>query len=80
MKNWILADYERPRKHPYSKPPQLIEYALRRVCRPGDLILDPFAGPGSSRVACENLAMDSVFRGCDIDPAYAETGPMGKPL
>jgi DNA modification methylase len=52
VKNWILADYERPRKHPYSKPPQLIEYALRRVCRPSDLVLDPFAGSGSSRVAC----------------------------
>ena len=47
VKNWYLADYEIPRSHPYSKPPELIEYILRRVCRRGDLVLDPFAGSGS---------------------------------
>jgi len=57
LKNWFLADYEIPRAHPYSKPPELIEYILRRVCRRGDAVLDPFAGSGSSRVACENLKL-----------------------
>jgi hypothetical protein len=33
VKNWLQADYEIPRRHPYSKPPELIEYILRRVCR-----------------------------------------------
>ena len=72
VKNWIIADYEIPRAHPYSKPPEVIEYVLRRVCRRGDIILDPFAGSGSSRVACEKLALDLVWRGCDIDPAFSE--------
>jgi adenine-specific DNA-methyltransferase len=75
VKNWVVADYEIPRAHPYSKPPEVIEYVLARVCRRGDLILDPFAGSGSSRVAAEKLGLDLVWRGCDIDPQYAETMP-----
>jgi hypothetical protein len=71
VKNWYQADYEIPRNHPYSKPPELIAYILARVCRPGDLVLDPFAGSGSSRVAAEKLGL--LWRGCDIDPQFAET-------
>jgi DNA modification methylase len=73
VKNWLVADYEKPRAHPYSKPPEVIEYVLARVCRRGDLVLDPFAGSGSSRVAAEKLGLDLVWRGADIDPQYAET-------
>jgi DNA modification methylase len=75
LKNWFQADYEIPRAHPYSKPPELLEYILARVCRRGDLVLDPFAGSGSSRVATEKLGLDLVWRGCDIDPQFAEAEP-----
>ena len=68
----IEADYERPRIHAYSKPPIVCETILKRVCRPGDLVIDPFAGSGSSRVACENLKLDLRWSGPDIDPQYAE--------
>ena len=68
----IEANYPAKRPHPYSKPPIVYEHILKRVVRPGDLISDPFAGSGSSRVACENLDMGLVFRGADIDPQYAE--------
>ncbi len=34
--------------------PAVYEHILRRVCRPHDLILDPFAGSGSSRTAAYN--------------------------
>jgi DNA modification methylase len=72
VKNWFQADYEIPRRHPYSKPPELIAYILARVCRPGDLVLDPFAGSGSSRDAAEKLGLR--WRGCDIDPQFAGPG------
>lgn len=72
IKNWLIADYEFPRAHPYSKPPEVIEYVLRRVCRRGDVVLDPFAGSGSSRVAAEKLGLDLIWKGCDVDPAFAE--------
>ncbi len=72
----VEADYERPRLHHYSKPPEVYEHILRR----GDTVLDPFAGSGSSRTACGNLDMGLRWSGCDIDPAYAETELEGGPL
>ncbi len=74
VKNWIVADPPggNAKEHPYQKPIPLLEYILRRVCGPGDMVLDPFAGSGSSRTACANLKLDLIWRGCDIDPAYAE--------
>jgi DNA modification methylase len=73
LKNWFLADYEIPRAHPYSKPPELLEYILRRVCRRGDTVLDPFAGSASSRTAAEKLGLELNWYGCDIDREFAET-------
>ena len=43
------------REHPTMKPPELIGVALRNSSRRGDLVLDPFAGSGSTLVACERL-------------------------
>ena len=45
------ANYE----HPTEKPPQLHEKALRRCTKPGQIVLDCFAGSGSLLVACEQL-------------------------
>ena len=39
--------------HPTMKPLELIERALGASSRPGDLVLDLFAGSGSTLVACE---------------------------
>jgi len=70
----IRADYDRQARktHPQAKPAAVCEYILARVCRPGDLVLDPFAGSGSSRVAAKKLGLN--WRGCDIDPQFAEAG------
>jgi DNA modification methylase len=52
--------------------PEVLGQMLARVCRRGDLVLDPFAGSGSSRVAAEKLGLDLRWAGCDIDPQFAE--------
>jgi len=67
----VRADYPARRAHPYQKPAAVYEHILARACLAGDLVLDPFAGSGTSRDAAARL--DLVWRGCDIDPAYAET-------
>ena len=54
--------------HPCQKPVALIARCLRASTRPGDLVLDPFAGLGSSGVAAMGLGRD--FLGCDSDPGY----------
>ena len=42
--------------HPAQKPVELIEKILKSVTDVGDMVLDPFAGTGSTAVACENLS------------------------
>lgn len=70
VRNVVVADYPSRRVHPYEKPPELFRHVFPRCCRPGDLVLDPFAGSGvSGRVARE---FGLRWAGCDIDPAYAE--------
>jgi len=71
IRNVVTADYPARRSHPYEKTAAVYEHILARVCRPGDLVLDPSAGSGSSRDAAGKLGL--VWRGCDIDAAFAET-------
>jgi DNA modification methylase len=71
--NVVYADYPARRPHPYSKPEATYTHVLRRICRPGDLVLDPFAGSATSRSAALALGLD--WRGCDVDRDFAETCP-----
>lgn len=41
--------------HPTSKPPTLYDKLLRRCTKPGDIILDLFAGSGTSIISAEQL-------------------------
>jgi len=52
------------------KPVRLIAALLEKVTRRGDIVLDPFAGSGSTLIACELLGRR--FLGLEIDPAYAQ--------
>src|SRR5436190_3160029 len=54
-----VLEVERPRQsqeHPTMKPPALIEIALRNSTRRGEVVLDPFAGSGSTMVAAERTS------------------------
>lgn len=57
--NKLLGDVIECRKdsalgHPAQKPVALIENLLARSARPGDRVLDPFAGSGATIEACNN--------------------------
>jgi DNA modification methylase len=65
----IEADYPTKRSHPYGKPERVFEDILVRFCRPGELVIDPFAGSGVSGRVAERLGL--VWRGCDVDPRFA---------
>lgn len=69
IRNVIEADYPTKRAHPYEKPADVFRHIFPRICRPGDLVLDPFAGSGATgRVASEfNLR----WEGCDIDADFS---------
>jgi DNA modification methylase len=65
--------YDRPSKntvHPTAKPVALLERLLQNSSRRGDLILDPFAGSGSTLIACERLNRKCIS--VEIDPAYCD--------
>ena len=55
-------------KHPTQKPISLIGYILRALSNPGDLVLDPFSGSGSTAIACHRLNRD--FIAIEIDTEY----------
>lgn len=60
---------EQDRLHLTQKPDEVMRWAVK-ICRPGGLVLDPFAGSGSTGVAA--LATGRRFVGVERDPAYAE--------
>lgn len=62
-------DEKRYGKHPTQKPVALIERCLRASTHPGDLVLDPFAGSGSTGIAA--LKTRRRFIGVEVDSNYA---------
>lgn len=48
-------------KHPTVKPVDLMAYLCRLVTRPGGLVLDPFAGSGTTGMACMREGLDAIL-------------------
>lgn len=60
------------RFHPTQKPTQLWLQILDFYTKEGDLILDPFAGSQSLRIACHKLNRNYI--GFEIDKTYYDKG------
>lgn len=60
----------RANNHPTVKPMDLMRYLCRLVTPAGGLVLDPFAGSGSTGRAA--IAEGFQFVGIELDPEYAE--------
>ena len=58
------------RIHPTQKPLDLFRELIRKHSSPGDLVIDPFLGSGTTAVAA--LQEDRLFAGCDIDESYTQ--------
>src|SRR5271169_7044100 len=58
------------RLHPTMKPVELIERALLNSSKTGDVVVDLFAGSGSTLIACERRGRKA--RLMEIDPRYAD--------
>ncbi len=47
--------------HPTVKPVALMEYLVKLVTREGQTVLDPFAGSGTTGIACKNLNRNAIL-------------------
>jgi len=56
------------KQHPTEKPPELAAHFIRLHTKPGDTVLDPFMGSGSTGVAALQLGRN--FIGIELDPRW----------
>lgn len=72
-KQTTVIDWDRPSKndlHPTMKPVGLFDYQIRNSSKSGDIILDPFAGSGTTLMACEQNGRKSFSM--ELDPKYVD--------
>jgi DNA modification methylase len=67
---WEIPRPHRSDLHPTMKPVELVARALRNSSRVGELLLDPFAGSGSTLIAADQL--DRRCYCLEIDPRYCD--------
>jgi len=67
---WFIDKPHRNDLHPTMKPVELVERAISNSSRKGDLILDPFAGAGSTVLAAERTGRRAAV--VEIDPKYVD--------
>ena len=56
--------------HPTMKPVELVERAIRNSSRPGDIVLDPFGGSGTTLIAAEKSGRIGWL--IELDPKYVD--------
>ena len=56
--------------HNTMKPVELVERAIRNSSRPGQLILDPFGGSGTTLIAAEKAQRRAAL--IELDPQYVD--------
>lgn len=56
------------RQHPTEKPVELAEHFIRLHTQPGDTVLDPFMGVGTTALACQRLGRK--FIGIELDAQF----------
>ena len=71
-KQGTVLRFDRPvrsAEHPTMKPVKLFDYLIHNSSRPGDIVLDPFAGSGTTLAACEQSGRTAYV--AELDPGYA---------
>jgi DNA modification methylase len=72
-KQSTVVEWDKPSKselHPTMKPVGLLAYLVSNSSQIGGIVLDPFAGSGSTLIACHQ--QHRVARLVELDPKYAD--------
>ena len=56
--------------HPTEKPTSILEYMIKKSSNEDDIILDPFAGGGSTLIASKNLNRNAI--GIELEENYVD--------
>jgi len=64
----IIKERENKNYHSTVKPIALMEYLIKMVTKPGGIVLDPFAGSGSTLVAAKQNGFNYI--GIEITEEY----------
>lgn len=67
---WQIARPADAPLHPVMKPLALMERAINNSSQAHDLVFDPFAGSGSTLIACERT--DRACAAIELDPVYVD--------
>jgi len=67
---WQIKKPHKNDLHPTMKPVELVERAIRNSSRPGDVVLDPFGGSGTTLIAAEKSGRTA--RLIELDPKYVD--------
>ncbi|MGG5492758.1 DNA methyltransferase [Ochrobactrum sp. BD61] len=71
MPDVIDFPYAGNRLHPTQKPVEALIPLIEAFTKPGDLVLDPFCGSGSTLAAAQQLGRDWI--GIDLDSRHHQT-------
>jgi site-specific DNA-methyltransferase (adenine-specific) len=66
----VCGTFKERGEHPCQMPEALLERIVRVASNPGDLVLDPFAGSGTTLAAAKKLGRK--YLGCEMSEAYVE--------
>lgn len=67
---WQIKKPAKNDLHPTMKPVELVERAIRNSSRPGDVVLDPFGGSGTTLIAAEKSGRVAWL--IELDPKYCD--------
>jgi site-specific DNA-methyltransferase (adenine-specific) len=66
----VCGTFKERTRHPCQMPAALLERIIRASSHPGDLVLDPFAGSGTTLIAAKKLGRR--YLGIELSPEYAQ--------
>jgi DNA modification methylase len=67
---WTIATQPFSGAHFATMPPDLAEICIKAGSRPGEKVLDPFGGAGTTGLVADRLRRNAIL--CELNPAYAE--------
>jgi DNA modification methylase len=67
---WTIATQPFAESHFAVMPPELAERCIKAGSRPGDTVLDPFAGAGTTLLVADRLGRDAI--GIELNADYAD--------